>query len=335
VRPQHLAIGEWTIAAGRAMFRRIIAESPRPTFSCATHRARRGARIPEARIDMADNASITGRTRLIVIVGDPIAQARSPQIYNPRLAARGQDAVLLPVHLPAAKFDDGLRGLMAIANIAGIAVTLPFKERALSFVDRVAPIGTQVGAINSMRREEDGSWTGDMFDGAGLLAALAGLGQSAARRRVVLIGAGGAGRAIAMALAAAGASSIRIADRLGDRAVELARRVAGFYPGCDVTAGDASTAGRDLLINATPVGMAPDFALVPFIGELHRDLTVADIVPTPTRTRLLELAQSRGCPNLNGAAMIDGQADAVLDFFGFPESDPDNKKKIASSADIM
>ena len=271
---------------------------------------------------MSEQATITGSTRLLAIVGDPIAQVRSPVIYNPRLLNAGQNAVLLPVHLPVADFEQGMAGLMRIANLAGLIITYPFKERALQFVATVGDVGTQVGAINAMRRERDGHWSGDMFDGAGLLAALAGLGQSAAGRRVTLIGAGGAGSAIAMALAGSGVASLHVHDRVAERASKLAERVTGFYPRCRTSSGSPSLEGSDVLINATPVGMAPDFALVPFQGTLRPNVTVIDIVSSPETTRLLEMAQAVGCPTANGQAMIAGQADAVLAYLSLLKGAP-------------
>jgi shikimate dehydrogenase len=260
---------------------------------------------------------INGDTRLLAIVGDPVAQVRSPDIMNPRIAAAGHNAVLVPAHVPKANFESGMRGLMQVANLAGLIITYPFKEQAVSLVDTIGTIGSQVGAINAMRREADGRWTGDMFDGAGLLVALQGLGQSAAGRKATVVGAGGAGSAIAMALASAGLASLRVSDLMDKRAEQLARRVAGFYPRCEVSAGPPTVDDRDLLINATPVGMAPEFALAPFVGNLHPGLTVIDIVPKPVRTKLLERAEAAGCPNTNGQAMLRGQADAVLSFLGF------------------
>lgn len=260
--------------------------------------------------------TINGQTRLLAIVGDPIAQVRSPEVFNPRLAAAGHDVVLVPLHVPAAEFEAIMPAVMRVPNLAGLIITTPFKERAAALVSRLGAIGSQVGAINAMRPEQDGSWTGDMFDGAGLIAALRGLGQLPAGRKVTLLGAGGAGSAIAMALAEAGAAAIRIFDQIEDRARQLARRVAEHYPNCAAVAGLPTLDDRDLLVNATPVGMAPEFALAPFVGDLHPGLTVIDIVPTPEQTKLLEAAKSAGCPTTNGQAMIAGQADAVMRFLG-------------------
>jgi shikimate dehydrogenase len=265
---------------------------------------------------IVQQAKIDGNTKLLSIIGDPIAQVRSPEIYNPRIVKAGVNAVLLPMQIPKAAFDDAIKGIMAIGNLLGVVVTYPHKERVFPHVDRVGKIGRAVGAINAMRREADGSWTGDMFDGAGLIGALASLGQAAAGRRVLILGAGGAGSAIAMALAAEGAARIGIFDLDTNRATELAARIQTHFPECGADATAPDVAGFDLLINATPVGMAPAFALAPFRGDLHPGLTVIDIVPKPETTALLALAREKGCPTTNGAAMISGQADAVLAFFG-------------------
>jgi shikimate dehydrogenase len=261
-------------------------------------------------------ARIDGNTRLLAIIGDPIAQVRSPDIYNPRIAAAGGNAVLVPMRIPVANFDTAIKGIMAVENLAGLVVTYPHKERVLPYARRVGRIGQAVGAINVLRRDADGGWSGDMFDGAGLIGALAGLGQSARGRRVLLLGAGGAGSAIAVALAAEGAATIGIFDLDGARAAALAHRVETHFPDCRASAAEPDVAGFDLLINATPVGMAPDFALAPFRGSLHPGLTVIDIVPKPETTALLKLARDTGRPCTNGEAMVSGQADAVLGFLG-------------------
>jgi shikimate dehydrogenase len=261
-------------------------------------------------------AGIDGSTRLLAIIGDPIAQVRSPEIYNPLIVKAGVNAILLPMQIPTASFDDAIKGVMAIRNLSGFLITTPHKERVFPYADKVGRIGQAVGAINAMRREADGSWTGDMFDGAGLIGALGSLGQTAASRSVLILGAGGAGSAIAMALAAAGAGVIGIYDLDARRAAELAARVQAHFPECHAADAEPDVGGHDLLINATPVGMAPAFALAPFRGELHPKLTVIDIVPKPETTALLALAREKGCPTTNGAAMISGQADAVLAFFG-------------------
>ncbi|MDE2006181.1 MAG: shikimate dehydrogenase, partial [Rhodospirillales bacterium] len=111
--------------------------------------------------------AISGRTRLFGIVGDPIAQVGSPGAFNPRIAALGADAVLVPLHVPAASFETAMAGLMRLGNLDGLLVTVPFKQRALPLADRVCPVAALVGAANALRRDADGRWTADMFDGVG------------------------------------------------------------------------------------------------------------------------------------------------------------------------
>ncbi|MBR0695482.1 shikimate dehydrogenase [Bradyrhizobium lablabi] len=275
-------------------------------------------------------AGIDGNTKLLAIIGDPITQVRSPEIYNPRIVKAGVNAVLQPMQIPTATFDDAIKGIMAIGNLLGVVVTYPHKERVLRYADQIGRIGQAVGAINAMRREPDGSWTGDMFDGAGLLGALASLGQTATGRRVLILGAGGAGSAITMALAAAGAAMIGVFDLDANRAAELAARVQTHFPVCCARTTEPDVTGFDLLINATPVGMAPAFALAPFRGALHAGLTVIDIVPKPETTSLLALAREKGCPTANGAAVVSGQADAVLAFFGIGSSEAPAQAKLPS-----
>lgn len=259
--------------------------------------------------------TISGHTRLLGIVGDPITQVGSPQACNPLLAAAGVDAVLLPFHVPAAHFETAMAGLMRLGNLDGLLVTIPFKERALALADRVRPVATAVGAANVLRREADGSWTADMFDGFGLLRALTGLGVAVAGASVLLLGAGGAGRAIAVTLAREGAARIGIHDLDRARTAALVARVRAAAPGCAVAEAEPIAQGYGVVINATPVGMRPGDGLPAPLGKLEGVAAVIDIVPRPPVTPLLAAAAEAGCRAAGGQAMIDGQAEAVLKFF--------------------
>jgi shikimate dehydrogenase len=257
---------------------------------------------------------ISGSTRLIGIVGDPIAQVRSPEIFNPRLVKRGVDAVLVPFHVAAGQFVEVIRPLMKMQNLAGLVITVPFKEQAVSLADRLGVIGEKVGAINALRREGGGEWVGDMFDGIGLIRALRVYRASVRDSRVLLVGAGGAGRAIAMSLAEAGVASLDLFDLRADRAGELVGQVKRFYPLCRTQVGRADVSGHDLVINATPAGMAVEDDLPVTIGKFEPGTIVFDIVPKPAVTRLMACAQEAGCEVIGGAAMIEAQADAIIEF---------------------
>lgn len=258
---------------------------------------------------------IDGATRLLVIIGDPIAQVRSPVAFNGRLAELGLNHVLVPCHAPAGAFAQVMAGLMQTRNLDGIVVTYPFKDKALALADTVAPRAAQVGATNAMRREPDGRWTADMFDGIGLVRAAARLGDVVRGRAVKLLGAGGAGRAIAFGLAEAGAREISIYDLDSSKAAAVAAAVSRDFPMCRTAAGGPELGGATLLINATPVGLGADDAPPVPLGELTPAMAVIDIVTRPEGTRLLEHARELGCAHIAGAAMVDGQREALLEFF--------------------
>lgn len=156
-----------------------------------------------------------------------------------------------------------------------------------------------------------------MFDGAGLVRALEQLDAGPRNRKVLLVGAGGAGRAIAIAVAEAGAHALALFDQVRDNADRLATDVRRLHPGCTVTTPDTvDAAGFDVVINATPVGMAPNDGLAIQLN-LQPGMVVFDIVPKPPVTPLLAEAARIGCRFGGGRLMIDCQADAVLEFLGF------------------
>lgn len=258
--------------------------------------------------------AIDGATRLYAIIGDPVAQVRSPQVFNPILARAGRNAVLVPCHVLPDRFEEAVRGLMALGNLDGIVVTVPYKVRALGIADRVLPVGRQVGAVNALRREPDGTWSADMFDGRGLTRGLAGLGLAVEGVRAMVIGAGGAGSAVAVALAEAGAAALTLFDVDGVKADALAVRVREAYPACAVRVGEPAAAGHGMLVNATPVGMAPEDGLPADLGPLPSDLLVVDVIMKPEVTPLMRHAQACGCRVIGGRTMLDGQAEELADF---------------------
>jgi shikimate dehydrogenase len=265
-----------------------------------------------------EKATISGATRLIGIMGDPVSQVKSPQTWNPRLAEGGHDAVLVPIHVRATDFDEAIDAIMRIANLDGLVFTMPFKERVIPHLASISHRAGQVGAVNAAKRSETGAWIGDMFDGVGLLGAVRSLGIELPGLRVGLVGAGGAGSAISFALADSGIASLRILDADRERAERLARRVAEARAQVASSAGPFAPSDVDLLINATPVGMAPDDGTPIDVGELTAATSVVDIVTKPT-TPLLAAAAAAGCRHAGGAAMVAAQTEAILAFLGFAD----------------
>src|SRR5690606_28684836 len=200
---------------------------------------------------------INGATRLYGIVGHPIAQVRSPEVMTNWLRNAGRNAVLLPMHVLPDLFDTTLSGLMQLANLDGLMFTVPYKMNARALAARLMPEAQRVGGINALRRESDGSWTGEMFDGIGLVRALIAQGLEVNGCRAKILGSGGAGSAVAMALANAHASAITLSDVDGVRVRVLADQIRTHFPECAVTISESPEQIGDstLLINCTPVGM--------------------------------------------------------------------------------
>ena len=273
---------------------------------------------------MSDGINIIGATRLYPIVGDPIAQVRSPTTITNGLAAKGLNAICIPAHVPRDRFDAIVPALLAMPNIDGILVTVPFKARMLAFADRLSKAAKTVEAVNALRREADGSWTGDMFDGLGFVRGAERKGQTIRERRVVLYGAGGAGSAIAYALADAGARSIDIVDVDERRARALADKLKAAFSGCAIAAATRFPNGADMVVNASPIGMRPDDGLPAEIPKLDPRTLVGDVVITAKPTAIIRHAVACGCAYVDGGDMHAGQVDAITDFF-VPVAQPRNR----------
>ena len=145
--------------------------------------------------------NITGETRVYVVVGDPIKQVRSTELYNKLAADKGLDVVFIPLHFSAADSEAAIAGFRVFKNLDGIIPTIPHKPAFLKMVDELTPRAQMVGAVNSIRCTDDGHWLGDIFDGVGYVNGLLANGRSPAGKSVLLIGSGGAGSSMAFALA--------------------------------------------------------------------------------------------------------------------------------------
>jgi shikimate dehydrogenase len=262
-------------------------------------------------------ASITGRTRLYGIVGDPIAQVRSPEVYTRKFMEAGLDAVLVPLHIGARDIDRVLPELLRLKNLDGLLVTSPFKTNALEIADDVHSRGQRIGAVNALRRDAEGRWHADMFDGEGFVRGLLAKGHAVRGQRALVLGCGGAGAAIAVSLADAGASRIVLCDLDRAKAEVLASRLAASCKGCEIVAGDADARAADIVVNASVVGMKADDGLPAPFESFRPDQIVGDVVlrPPGEPTALVAHAIACGCPVVTGVDMHGGQIDAILEFF--------------------
>lgn len=260
---------------------------------------------------------VNGRTRVFGIVGDPIEQVRSPEMFGAEFERRGANALMIPVHVPAADFDAVLPMLLRIANLDGLVFTIPFKARAMALADEIGPNAAVCGALNALARRPQGGWRAEIFDGLGCVEAFRRRGLSFADRSVMLIGAGGAGSAIAVAIAHEKPRRMRLFDVDAKRADELAARVARIDADIAVEVGAAYVEGADYLLNASPVGMLDDARLPLDATHLPARLVVFDAIVKPEKTPLLALADASGCLAIYGREMMRGQISRMVDYFGF------------------
>lgn len=263
---------------------------------------------------MADRV-ISGRTEILVILGDPIRQARTPELVNAEIARRGLDAVLVPWHVTAPGLAAAVAGLRQAGNVRGAVATMPHKRSIVRLVDRLSPTSQQVGACNVVRWDEDRTACGDLTDGCALVTALAAAGASLPGARAFLAGAGGAAAAIAFALAGAGAGALAVHNRTRAAAEALADHVRGSYPEMTIEVRGPDPEGADIVVNATPVGIDPARRELPFdVAAIASGAVVADIVISPRPTALVEAARARRMSVVDGEDMLRAQAGGFIDF---------------------
>ncbi len=242
-----------------------------------------------------------GGTRLAGLIGCPVRHSLSPVIHNAAFRALGLDWAYLAFEVvpgAAASAVDAMR----VLGLAGLNVTRPHKDAVAAAVDRLTPVARALGAVNTVVSEGD-ELVGDSTDGVGFLAALAAdHGFDPAGRRCVVLGAGGAGRAVVFALSAAGAGEVVVVTRRPHQA-EAAVRLA---PSCGCVGRVADVGGADLVVNATPV--ADEVPLGLDVGDLGRGQLVVDLLYDPPVTALLAAAAARGASVANGVGMLIHQA---------------------------
>jgi shikimate dehydrogenase len=257
-----------------------------------------------------------GTTRVAAVIGDPIHHSLSPVLHNAAFEAMGIDWVYVAFPVPAGVGRAAIDAMRTF-GVAGLSVTMPHKADVATAVDRLTPTAAQLGVVNTVTASGDGL-IGDSTDGPGLVDALReDEGWVPDGRRCVVLGAGGAARAVCLALAEQGAASVVVVGRRRGPAAECAR-LAGTVGkvGTVAEAGDA-----DLIVNATPVGMvgqptpithAPGppeelpFGLQP--SRLGAGQLVVDLIYAPPTTPLLRAARAQGAVAANGLGMLVHQA---------------------------
>ncbi len=248
---------------------------------------------------------LSGHTRLAVVIGDPVRHSLSPAIHNAAFAACGLDWVFLACEVAEGRVPQALAGAVAL-GIEGLSVTMPHKAAVADAVDELSPTARRLGAVNCVVRTGD-RLVGHSTDGDGFVDALAAeAGWEPAGARCLVLGAGGAARAVVLALADGGAAEVAVANRTPQRAVAAAA-LAGDR-GRVAAASEAG--GFDLVVNATPLGMTGHGgnALPVDPALLGSEQLLVDLIYEPAETALLAVARSRGVRACNGVRMLVHQA---------------------------
>lgn len=252
---------------------------------------------------------ISSHSRVLAIIGDPIEHSISPRIQNAAWQKANSDHALVACRVATDNLATAVRGARDLGFL-GLMVTIPHKERVLDLCDELDQSARDVGAANLLHFRADGKTVGYSSDGWAAVKDLAEHGISVCNRKIVILGAGGASRSLALTFAREGAQSIRVLNRTVERAQKIADEVASLKVECLAGNNDSvreHLRDADLLVNATSIGMSPKTDEIPIAPELlHRDLAVYDIVYNPLETRLLREAREVGATALDGLGMLIG-----------------------------
>ena len=252
---------------------------------------------------------ISGQTRIVGVIGDPVQHSRSPQMHNAAIVERKLDYVYVPFHVRSGELQEAIEGFKAL-NVLGVNVTIPHKQTVMPILDDVSHEATLIGAANTLIFC-DGRVSGDNTDAQGFLRAMTEEGiDIPVGGSAVVLGAGGAARAVVVALALSGLDLITIANRTGWKAIQFEKNLATIseteISAVDLASNQLNSAIRsaDLLVNTTSVGMQETDQLLIDPDSLNPGTIVYEIVYTPPETPLLRVAREKGCQTIGGIGML-------------------------------
>lgn len=279
---------------------------------------------------------VSGRAKLAAVMGWPVAHSASPRLHGYWLERLGIDGAYVPLAVRPEDFVDALRMLPRL-GFAGANVTVPHKEAALAAVDEAEPLARSIGAVNTVVVRPDGTLEGRNTDGFGFMESLrtGAPGWHPRRKPAVVIGAGGASRAVCVALLDAGVPQIYLVNRTAARAAGLAEALGEEIIVVPWSERAAALGHAALLVNTTTLGMRGQPPLDLDLGALPADAVVADIVYVPSVTPLLAAAAARGNPVVDGLGMLIHQARPGFEaWFGVaPEVTPELRAFVLEGLD--
>jgi len=248
--------------------------------------------------------------KVLGIIGDPVTQVKSPAIFGEYFQRHGIKAVMIPLHVGPGNFCRVLEGLRAVKNFAGVVVTIPYKPDAYNLAHIISTMARDTQMANVLAPMNKDRWAADMLDGVGLINALQKRAIATTGLRTLVIGAGGAGTAVAVALQQLGrVASIDIVETDRRRAEILAAKLES----ADIV--EADPEGYQLVVNCSPVGMSS--AEIPVdVSRISPGTIVCDAIMEPPQTRFLQEAGKKGCIIVEGKEMLLGQVEPIVRFLG-------------------
>ncbi len=260
---------------------------------------------------MSENDFISTHTKVLCVIGYPIEHSMSPIMHNAAIRELNLSYIYFGFNVLPRNLSLAVDGIKAF-DIKGINVTIPFKQKIMKYLDEVDPVAQEIGAVNTIKNE-GGYLSSRNTDAEGAMKALLDAGHKVSGKSILLLGAGGAARALAYIMAK-DSNKIVIANRSEKRAGKLANEIKRKF-GINIEGKNCSnrvlkeeSKKADILINATPIGMYPNINKSPIPAEfLHKDMLVFDIVYNPLKTKLIKDATEKGCNTLGGLDMLVNQ----------------------------
>jgi shikimate dehydrogenase len=258
--------------------------------------------------------NLSGKTKLVPVLASPVDHVIAPSAYNPAFAERGLNWLMVPMGVDPVDLAATLKQLARVTNLQGVNLTIPHKAQGFSLCQWVTEEARLSGMVNTLRLEEKGIWSGTNTDGIGFLNALRSQEMLDLTRPVFVAGAGGAGTAIAFALAKAGATTIDVVDVDNQRSTGLLNSLQIHFP--DIALGNRpqALANAGLAVNATPMGLHNGDPSPFDAATLREDAVFFDIIAARD-TELMFAAKERNLRVLGGRAMIDHQLAYQIDFW--------------------
>ncbi|MEM1049897.1 MAG: shikimate dehydrogenase [Pseudomonadota bacterium] len=264
---------------------------------------------------MTDSAKTALRT-LIPVIGDPVAQVATPGLWNTHFEQTGQNALAIALQIAPAGLPAFVDWVRHTSNVPGFVSTIPHKPALPPLCDRQSDAVRFLGVANAVRQDVDGFLECDMFDGVGMLQAIAACGVPIAGARMLIVGAGAAGSAVAYQAAVEGAGRVALRDRDSTKAESLAARIEALSGRRTSCGFERSGEEYDIVVNASPLGMRADDPLPVDPGRFGPTAVIADAVTGTAPTALMSAARSAGLQTVDGAAMAAGQAAQLRAYLG-------------------